>query len=191
MIYYRIAAHKRQSTEWEWKTEVVTSLEEVFRLRQEYHFLSAEQLRVFMASSVIYLNALMARENLGLPSNSLTLDQLLLDHHSITLARIRHFELGLGWSGENVPELPEIPEQADALEPAMVSESINEATETTEAVETVPTAAPETAPALEQDHEPGGGDHDIPYTFAFPQFLPHALAWLQLRERVLSGELVS
>lgn len=184
MIYYRIASQKRQSTEWEWKTEIVTSLEEVFRLRQEYHFLPAEQLRVFMASSVAYLDVLIVRENLSLPSNSLTMDQLLLDHHTITIGRIRRFEQALGWYEGSVPELPE---QAGELAPAMVSEATSE---TAEAGEIAPAMTSEAVPIPEPDHEPGG-DHDVPYTFAFPKFLPHALAWIQLRERVLSGELDS
>jgi hypothetical protein len=33
-----------------------------------------------------------------------------------------------------------------------------------------------------------GGDHDIPYSFALPAFMPQALAWVRLLARVQRGE---
>lgn len=165
MIYYRIAAKKQQSSEWEWKSTILNSLEAVFRLGQQYSFLPAEQVRVFMASSVAYMDILLVRENLGLASNSITLDQLLHARQSLTTPQVRRLELELGWRGAEAPAL---------LEQALASPSVCEMID---------------AP-MEQDPEPGGGDHDIPYIFAFPDFLPHILAWFRLRERVLAGELV-
>jgi hypothetical protein len=170
MIYYRLASQKRASTEWEWKSSVLSSLEAVFRLRQRYNMIPAERLCVFLASSTVYMDILLVRENLGLPSNSLTMDQLLHEHSSITAARIRSFETELGWSEEKI--------QAEARQ-------------------TVPVAAQESRqaqsarPVSVLDQEPGGGDHDVPYTFSFPPLLPQVRAWMRLRERVLAGELVS
>jgi hypothetical protein len=38
-------------------------------------------------------------------------------------------------------------------------------------------------------HEHGaGGDHDLPYHFALPLFLPQVLAWMTLLSRVQRGE---
>ena len=86
MIYYRIATQKHQSTEWEWESAPVNSLEAVFRLGRQYGSVPAEQVRVFAASSVEYMDTLLVRENLGLSSNSLTLEQLLRDHQCIIAA---------------------------------------------------------------------------------------------------------
>jgi hypothetical protein len=39
------------------------------------------------------------------------------------------------------------------------------------------------------EHERGaGGDHDLPYHFALPLFLPQVLAWMTLLGRVQRGE---
>jgi len=165
MIYYRIAAKKHHSSEWEWKSTILHSLEAVFRLGQQYSFLPPDQVRVFMASSTLYMDILLARENLGLSSNSLTLDQLMHAHQSLTTPHVRRFALEPGW------------QEREELEQILVSPGICE-----------PVIEP--GSPVELDHESGGSDHDLPYTFAFPDFLPHALAWFRLRERVLAGELV-
>lgn len=162
MIYYRLAAQKSNSTEWEWKSECVDSLEALLSLSRQDGFMPAEELRVFMASSHAYMDVLLVRENMGLSSNSLTLDQLLHEGQDITASFTQNFEQELGWL--------EDAEKAQAAQPVQVAEA--------------PTA-------IEHDHEPGGGDHDLPYTFAFPTLLPQARAWIRLRERVLAGELIS
>ncbi|MGH2479314.1 MAG: hypothetical protein ACRDHW_06635, partial [Ktedonobacteraceae bacterium] len=89
MIYYRIATQKHQSTEWKWESAPINSLEAVFQLGQQYSSIPAEQVRVFAASSVEYMDTLLVRENLSLPSNSLTLEQLLRDHQCITAQYVR------------------------------------------------------------------------------------------------------
>jgi hypothetical protein len=37
----------------------------------------------------------------------------------------------------------------------------------------------------------GAGDHDEPYTFALPTYMPQLLAWMKLQARVRNGELES
>jgi len=160
MIYYRLAVQKNHATEWEWQTECVNSLEELLSLGRQDNALSAEQLRVFMASSHAYLDILLVRENMGLSSNSLTLDQLLHGSHDLTLPRIQSFEQELGWC---------------------------EGAETAPAVQAVQVA--DASDAIEYDHEPGSGDHDQPYSFTFPVELSQARAWIKLRERVQTGKL--
>ena len=180
MIYYRIASQKRQSTEWEWKSTVLNSLESVFRLCRLYNAVPRDRLRVFMASSATYMDVLLVRENLGLPSNSLTVDELIHDHQSVTVPDIRRFELELGWREE-----PEIAEPAYAL-----TSNQESAADASSEGEQEQKPAPDGPPTIEHDYEPEAGDHDIPYTFAFPEYTPHALAWIRLRSRVLAGELV-
>ncbi|HEX7737159.1 MAG TPA: hypothetical protein VF458_20100 [Ktedonobacteraceae bacterium] len=169
MIYYRLASQKRQSTEWEWKSPVLNSLEAVFRMRQRYNAIPVESLRVFMASSVEYMDVLLVRENLGLSSNSLTMEQLLHDHSSITTSQVRVFEMELGWSENEA--------QVESREAVQVTGQEAEQEQRFSLVHVA-------------DHEPGGGDHDTPYTFTFPQFLPQMRAWMRLCERVQAGELL-
>lgn len=183
MIYYRVASQKRQSTEWEWKSTILNSLESVFRLCRLYNAVPMERLRVFMASSAAYMDVLLVRENLGLPSNSVTVSQLMHDRQCVAAPDIRRFELELGWPEGAAAEeavLTLASNQESAAEPTPEAESEQEQEQ-----------APDTPPAIEHDHEPEAGDHDTPYRFTFPEFTPHALAWLRLRARVLAGELVS
>ncbi len=181
MIYYRIATQKHQSTEWEWKSTPVHSLEAVFQLGRQYDCMPAEHVRVFAASAVEYMDILLVRANLGLPANSLTLEQLLHDHQSITTPHVRHFEMQLGWQ-----EGVEDQQTPSMLEPE--SETPDDAE-----LDLIPVAALERSADADSvpDPESWGSDHDKPYTFAFPEYTPHALAWIKLRARVLAGELVS
>ncbi len=177
MIYYRIATPKYHSTAWEWKSMPVDSLEELFRLGRQYGFMPAEQMRVFAASSIEYMDTLLVRENLGLPSNSLTLEQLLQDQQSITDQSVRQFEMGLGWL--------EVTEAQMLLSPADTESATPEAE-----LQPVVTLDRPTDDEPMLDPEPLGGDHDEPYTFALPEFTPHALAWIKLRAKVQAGELI-
>lgn len=170
MIYYRLASQKHHSTEWEWISSIMDSLEAVLHLSQRYSAIPAERLRVFMASAPSYLDVLLVRANLGLPSNSLALAQLFEEQSQPTASQVRSFEMELGWSEETA-----LAESAQAVQ---VAEQEQESTQALPVV-------------CEVDYEPGGGDHDKPYTFAFPSFLPQARAWMRLRERVLAGEQLS
>ena len=169
MIYYRLASQKRYSTEWEWKSSAVGSLEALFRLSLCYP-IPAEKLRVFQATLAPYLDVLLVRENRGLPSHSLTLDQLFHQHCGQTTPQMHLIEMELGLSGETAHGKIGQAVRGDA-EPQPGQEPAS--------------------PAMDAvDGEPGRGDHHVPYTFAFPQSLPQAIAWMRLRERVLAGELV-
>lgn len=182
MIYYRIASQKRQSTEWEWKSTILNSLESVFRLCRLYSAVPTERLRVFMASSAAYMDVLLARENLGLPSNSLTVNQLIHNRQCVAAPDIRRFELELGWQ-----EGAEVTGSALVLARASNQES---APDSPSEAEQDQEQEPDATPEVEHDHEPEAGDHDMPYNFAFPKFTPHALAWIRLRARVEAGELI-
>lgn len=180
MIYYRVASQKRQSSEWEWKSTTLNSLDSVFRLCRLYNAVPMERLRVFMASSAAYMDVLLVRENLGLPSNSVTASQLMHDRQCVTAPDVRRFELELGWQ-----------EEAEAVEAVLTLASNQEsAADPQSEAEQEEEQASDVPPAIEHDHEPEAGDHDTPYSFTFPEFTPHALAWLRLRARVLAGELV-
>lgn len=178
-MYYRIAVQKQSSTEWEWKSTLLHSLEEVFRLSQQYTEIPATHLRIFAASTSEYMDTLLVRENLGLTSNSLTLEQILHDHQSLTIPHIRQFEAQLGWGEEEAHDThgTDVPGQEMAA-PATEAEPLPVATLDRSIDDDFIT-----------DPEPYGSDHDQPYTFAFPEYTPHALAWLKLRAKVQAGEL--
>src|SRR5260370_1269601 len=76
MTYHRVALQRDQSPTWRWTSTVLTSLDGVFGFIRLYHMVPRDYLRVFFSSSVDYLNEMLARENQGLPSNSLMADQL-------------------------------------------------------------------------------------------------------------------
>src|SRR5260370_10648664 len=154
MIYYRIATQKYQSNEWEWKSATLDALEEVFRVGRQYGFMPSDQLRVFMASVDEYMDTLLVRENLGLPSNSLTLEQLMHEQQNITDSHIRRFEVELGWHEEAEKPQPASTvggESAAASEPEYVPMSVSD-------------------PDFELDPEPWVRDYDQAYTFTFPAF---------------------
>ena len=179
-MLYRIAVQKRSSREWEWKSTMLHALEEVFRLSQQYTDIPATRLRIFAASTPEYMETLLVRENLGLSSNSLTLEQILHDHQNLTIPHIRQFEEQLGWGLEESTERQdlEISSQGTisfAAEPEAVQ------------VTTLDRSVDED---FVTDPEPYGGDHDQPYTFAFPEYTPHALAWIKLRAKVQAGDLL-
>jgi hypothetical protein len=75
--YYRVALQRDQSSTWMWKSTVLASLDAVFGFLMLYHMIPRDRFRVFFSSSVDYLNEMLARENQGLLSNSLTVEQLL------------------------------------------------------------------------------------------------------------------
>ncbi|MGH2508477.1 MAG: hypothetical protein ACRDHZ_13920 [Ktedonobacteraceae bacterium] len=172
MTYYRIATQEQQSTAWEWQSKFVKSLEAVFRLGQQYDCLPAKHIRIFAASTVEYLDALLVRINQGLTTNSLTLEQLLHDHQNITTPHVRYFEIGLGWQ-EDAAE----PQELSLLDPASEApaKSLERAVDADFAL----------------DQEPWGGNHDEPYIFTLPDCTSQDLVWVKLRMRMQVGELIA
>lgn len=173
MTYYRIAVHSKQSPTWRWMTTKLTSLQAVLTYLQIYRCPAHAHLRIFFAASVEALEEMLAVENLGDASFSVTPEQLL--------------------SGRQMQSLEAQP--AEALPPA------RQRTLTTTASDNAPNepGAPATPlaaggiTALEArrlELELGaGGDHDRPYTFAFPRALPETYAWIRLMTKVQCGDL--
>jgi hypothetical protein len=176
MIYYRIAVQEQQTTAWEWKSIFVKSLEALFQLGQQYDRMPEGQIRIFAASEAEYLDILLARMNLGLSTNSLTLEQLLHDHQKITAPYVCYFERELGWQ-----------EDADEQQSLFTLESVSEA-----AVELDLLPAGTLGRAVDADFaldlQPQSSDHGEPSSAAFSEFASQALVWTKLRIRVQAGE---
>ena len=99
MIYYRIASQTAQSATWQWKSTVLTSIEAVFGLLKMYRCVPKEHIRVFLSSSTEEMDEMLKRENQGLLSTSVTVDQLW-DKHSMSGLEMRRLELELGSGGD-------------------------------------------------------------------------------------------
>jgi len=80
-----------------------------------------ERIRVFLSTSPEQMDVMLSRENLGLLSTAVAVDQLW-DMHRMSWVEVRRLEVELG----------------------------------------------------------AGGDHDCPYTFSLPTFIPQILAWTKL-----------
>src|SRR5437764_13375997 len=76
MTYNRVASQASQSSTWQWKSTVLTSLETVFGFLKLYRMVPKDRIRVFFSSAIQSLDEMLARENQGLASNSLTAEQL-------------------------------------------------------------------------------------------------------------------
>ncbi len=76
-MYYRIANQPDASSCWQWESRVIVSLEALFRILWMYKSVPQYHLRVFFSSSIEGLDRMLVRENTGLPSNSITAEQLL------------------------------------------------------------------------------------------------------------------
>jgi hypothetical protein len=77
MTYYRLAFNNRHTGSWNWRTTALTSLQAVFQQLRRYSAMPQDRLRVFMASSPEEMRQLLAQENNGLGSHSVTVAQFL------------------------------------------------------------------------------------------------------------------
>src|SRR5579859_7386249 len=96
MTYYRVAVQVDQSPTWRWKSFMLTPLDALFGFLKLYHMVPKVRLRVFFSSSVEYLDEMLARENQGLASNSLTAEQLFNGSKHIDLREMKQLESECG-----------------------------------------------------------------------------------------------
>jgi hypothetical protein len=171
MIYYRVASQMDTSSAWKWWSTILTSLEGLFRLLRLYAGLPPDRLRVFFASSKQGLDEMLRRESQGAISNSMTLEQLIAQKWCINPTQIKRMEAELG------------------LQENKESASLTVLTEQPANGKWMPVPVPEMA-QVQQDQRTGA-DHDLPYLFTLPPFLPEALSWARLLTKVQAGELVS
>ncbi len=169
MTYYRIAIHTKHTPAWRWMTTKLTSLHAVLAALQTYRCSPAyAQLRVFFASSVEALEDLLAVENLGDASFSVTREQLLsggqmqAQREGLAVVSQQTRTTTAGITVSNTVGAQAMPLFAGGITPWEVRRV-----------------------AMEQGT---GGDHDQPYRFAFPQTLSETRAWLRLRAEAQSNE---
>ena len=104
-MYYRVALQGSQSTRWQWKSTVLTSLHVVLGLLNIFRCVPKEHIRVFLSSSPEQMDEMLSRANQGLLSTAVTVDQLW-DKHCISWIEVRRLEMELGAGGDH--DLPYI-----------------------------------------------------------------------------------
>ena len=78
---------------------MLTSLEAVLGLLKIYRCIPKERIRVFLSSSNAEMDEMLKRENQGLLSTAVTVDQLW-DRQSMSGLEVRRLELELGSGGD-------------------------------------------------------------------------------------------
>ncbi len=204
MTYYRLAEQDRQTARWIWKTTAVTTLQAMLQLLRIYGTLPQGGTRVFTASSKEDLGEMLSRENNGLVSGSVTAAQFLHERNMSVPERTQSASeqsvsaqtaqpgASVSTWAKDLWERHTTMRTGQAVQPestAATSSPIQEYLTTTG----VPASLGMSV--LEQKRleiERGqGGDHDTPYHFTLPIFMPQLLAWTRLQTRVQAGELPS
>ena len=190
-MIYRVALWMDQSSRWKWKSTVLSTPGTLFHFLRIYDGVAKNRLRVFFASSRELMNEMLVRENNGLVSNSVTVEQFLKDGRRIPVLKMKQLEseLGLHANKELVTKTVitgQLGEEGPAFPASLTSEPAN----------MVISGAPlhywkTRSLELLQEESGGsrGGDHDTPYTFTLPSSMRQALAWTRLLAKVHRGEL--
>lgn len=176
-MYYRLAFQRRgdhldQPVPWQWKSTVLSSLESLFQVLRLYRAFPQERLRVFSSPSREDLEEQLRQENSGRGSASVTAARFLQRH-------LLHSNGGTSAGGACGHE-------------TMASIAVSTTIRLNESNGTAHVLSERRMDSLERnrlEHEHGaGGDHDLPYHFTLPLFLPQVLAWMTLLGRVQRGE---
>ncbi len=192
MIYFRVALRKDQSSQWRWKSGMLSTPGTLFAFLDMYECVPKNRLRVFFATSVGFMNEMLVRENSAMLYNSITVEDFIKNSRKIDRQRIREleFELGLQESKQLIAKSAITRKLGDEHVSIPASSSFAAANYTTlEAA--MSNRAGSLLGHLQEDSEWSiGGDHDTPYTFSLPVSTPQALAWARLLVKVQNGELI-
>ena len=163
----------------------------LFDFLKMYDRVSKNRLRVFFATSTSIMNEMLVRENSGLLSNSITVEEFLKSGRKIDRQYIQQleFELGLQESKELMARsviTRKLGDEHSSFQTGSYFESANAVTPETRGSNLESNPLKQTQ---EESKWSGGGDYDTPYTFALPVSMPQALAWARLLAKVQRGEL--
>lgn len=154
---------------------MLTSLDALFRFLRFYSALPQDRIRVFSSSSRENMDGLLAEENNGMDSSSVTAAQFLQER------RIQVREMTKSALEQGTAE-----QKKGAI--AVTTRQLSNESSTGEQVLSMNNVS-----LLERrraELECGsGGDHDTPYTFSLPTSMPQAIAWARLLARVQAGQL--
>jgi hypothetical protein len=164
----------------------------LFDFLKMYERVSTNRLRVFFATSTSFMNEMLVRENSGLLSNSITVEEFLASGRKIDRQYIKQLEFELC-----------LQESMELIAKSAITKKLGDESSSMQAISPVEpaiSALSETRGSnresslmrqMQEDSEWSiGGDYDTPYTFALPVSMPQALAWARLLAKVQQGELI-
>jgi hypothetical protein len=191
VIYFRVALRMDQSSQWRWKSSMLSTPGTLFDFLSMYDCVPKDRLRVFFATSTEWMNEMLARENSGLLSNSITVEEFLMSGRRIDGKNIRQLEFELG-----------LQESKELIARSVITRKLGDERSSLQATSSGEPADPVISEARGNNRESNlmrllreelewskGGDYDTPYTFALPVSMPQALAWTRLLAKVQLGEL--
>jgi len=157
-----------------------------------YDRVSKNRLRVFFATSKTVMNEMLVRENNGLLSNSLTVEEFLERGRKIEGQYIKQleFELGLQESMELIAKSAitrKLGDESSSLQAVSSIEPTNPVIVETRVNNQESNFIRQTREKLEWSR---GDGYDTLYTFALPVSMPQILAWTRLLAKVQRGELI-
>lgn len=94
MIYYRVALKTQQSSEWKWRSTVITSLSNLLMFLHTNHTLIRERALVFCSLSADNMDELLRRENAGKVSSAMPASHFIKGLN-INAKEIAKFEMEL------------------------------------------------------------------------------------------------
>ncbi len=100
MVYYRMALRGSQSAMWRWKSSPFTSLDGVLEWLRLYRCVPRENIRVFLTTTLDHMEEMLRRNNQGLFSTAITVNQLW-DRNSVNWIEVKRLELELGEGGDH------------------------------------------------------------------------------------------
>ena len=208
MTYYRLAFQERQTPLWTWKSTGLTSLDAVLQLLRSFSSsIPPDRIRVFTSSAKEDLHEMLSRENNGLASGSVTAAQFLQERgirsHATAASEheVHEARENQGTGSRGVSPTSSLNGDDVSLAEGRMRMPTLQAWATTTPPDALPNESSTAAcslnvgsmHALERrrlELELGpGGDHDVPYTFALPLWMPHVLAWMRVLAKVQHGEL--
>src|ERR1700693_1874206 len=182
VIYFRVAMRMNHPSLWQWKSTVLSAPGTLFDFLRIYDGIAKNRLRVFFATSREFMNEMLVRENKGLLSNSITVEEFLKSGKRIDGQHIRQleFELGLQEGKELVARsviTRKLGDERSSLQTASSGEPANPVISETRGNNRESNLMRQTREELEWSR---GGDYDTPYSFALPVSMPQTLAWARL-----------
>jgi hypothetical protein len=172
MMYYRVAWKSNRSSVWQWKSTKLTSLQALFGFLRMYSAIPQDHLRVFSSLSLEGMDEMLMRENKGWESTSITAEEFLRERRIQIQERTQR-------ASEQYPERGAIAVTTRPL--------VDESSPLRQSLSKWNGSVLERRRA--EVESGAGGDHDMPYTFSLPVFMPQTLAWTRLLVKVQRGEL--
>src|SRR5258708_12527454 len=116
-MYYRVALQAEQTSTWQWKSTVLTSIEAVLGFLRIYRCVPKDHVRVFLCSSAENMDEMLRRDNQRLISTSITADQLWVER-CMSLMEMTRLELELCSTADHeAPYISSIPTPLPHLPP--------------------------------------------------------------------------